>query len=436
VDLQPLVNTIIAGQQLRQNDLAQARAEKLQKESTTVESWLGPENFVRLLRYCGAAAEANLPPLWPALAKANSKDRLGILQGAVRNEFLALGALYEQFSPNLSFLTEATALRWRMTNADALESGSMGNAFLFTDTDVEEEQSISRQVGFVLAGAASPSLADANTLLKMKVNLPGPEDSIRAVRRMQAVYRAILPVHHPLLAFLNTHYEVMRAFDPGWQNYATHVPALRSLKGVYHLQWLSLKLSKYFTNLDLGTLNVTIPDPREIVEKIHEQQQWEPNLTEVFTTRYNLGSFMAVHSRGAGSVVTPSTAGMTSSSANSVVSGLTTLPSLAGGGTTRARSSNNSNTDRIENTHFNSALFGTYKTSATKSKALRQKITRGELPPLPSSKLNASKPVCLAWHTKGECNTNCPCSHDHVAYTAEEYAPLATWCRDHGYRSE
>ena len=74
-----------------------------------------------------------------------------------------------------------------MTNVDALESGSMGNAFLFTDTDVEEEQSISRQVGFVLAGAAAPSLADANTLLKMKVNLPGPEDSIRAVRRMQGI---------------------------------------------------------------------------------------------------------------------------------------------------------------------------------------------------------------------------------------------------------
>ena len=141
---------------------------------------------------------------------------------------------------------------------------------------------------------------------------------------------------------------------------------------------------------------------------------------------------MAVHSRGAESVVTPSTAGMTSS-ANSVISGLTTVPSP---GPPRARSSNNSNTDRIENTHFNTALFGNCKTSAIKSKALRQKITRGELPPLPTSKLNASKPVCLAWHTKGECNTNCPCSHDHVTYTAEEYAPLAAWCRDHGYRSE
>ena len=278
----------------------------------------------------------------------------------------------------------------------------------------------------------------------MKVNLPGPEDSIRAVRRMQAVYRAILPVHHPLLAFLNTHYEVMRAFDPGWQNYATHVPALRSLKGVYHLQWLSLKLSKYFTNLDLGTLNVTIPDPREIVEKIHEQQQWEPNLTEVFVSKYNIRAFLAVHHRGSPSVVTASTAGLSSSSSSSVVSGLTSAPGQSGlgrgGGGTAGSGGTRSGTgggtgERVDNMHFNSALFGTYKASVIKSRVLRQKIDRGELPPLPASKGNAAKPVCLAWHTKGQCNSLCPLVSDHVSYSAEEYAALATWCREHGYAS-
>lgn len=90
----------------------------------------------------------------------------------------------------------------------------------------------------------------------------------------------------------------------------------------------------------------------------------------------------------------------------------------------------------MENTHFNTALFGTYKTSSIKSREIRRKIERGDLPPLPPSKMSASKPVCLAWHTKGQCNTSCPCLHDHVAYTPEEYAPLVTWCREHGYRSE
>ena len=186
INLQPLVNTIVAGQQQRQQEQAQVRAEKLQKENTTVESWLGPENFHRLLKYCGVPFKADLPPLWSALAKANSKDRLGIFQGKVA-KLLAMGARYEKYTPNLYLLTEVTALRWTMINPDALDSGSMANAFLFTDSDVEAEQGISRQIGFVQSGGAAPSLADASLLLKMKVKLPGPEDSIRAVRRMQGI---------------------------------------------------------------------------------------------------------------------------------------------------------------------------------------------------------------------------------------------------------
>jgi hypothetical protein len=443
VNLQPLVNTIVAGQQQRQQEQDQVRADKLLKETTTVESWLGPENFRRLLKYCGVALEADLPPLWPALAKANAKDRLGIFQGKVANELLAMGAVYEKYIPNLYLLTEVTALRWTMVNPDALESGSMANAFLFTDSDVEAEQGISRQIGFVQSGGAAPSLADAHTLLKSKVNLPGPDDSIRALRRMQAVYRAVLPVGHPLTNFLGQHYDVMRAFDPSWHNYATHVPELRGLKGVFHLQWLSLKLTKYFTQHDHNFNVITCPDPTAIVDSIQEQRQWEPNLTDVFVSRYNVQAFINVHSRGTPSIVTASTAGLTSS-ASSVVSGLTATPSVApsiGGQAAGGRSSggsgsrSNSTGDRIENTHFNTALFGVYKTSTIKSKELRKKIERGELPPLPPSKANASKPVCLAWHTKGQCSSLCPHSADHIAYSADEYASLVTWCRDHGYAS-
>jgi len=58
-----------------------------------------------------------------------------------------MGAVYEKYLPNLYLLTEVTALRWTMVNPDALDSGSMANAFLFTDSDVEAEQGISRQIG-------------------------------------------------------------------------------------------------------------------------------------------------------------------------------------------------------------------------------------------------------------------------------------------------
>jgi hypothetical protein len=93
VNLQPLINTIVAGQQQRQQEQAVARLDKELKEQSSVASWLGMENFARLFRYCGVHAEAKLAPLWSTLAKAPSKDCLTILEGKVSNDFLALGAI-------------------------------------------------------------------------------------------------------------------------------------------------------------------------------------------------------------------------------------------------------------------------------------------------------------------------------------------------------
>ena len=36
--------------------------------------------------------------------------------------------------------------------------------------------------------------------------------------------------------------------------------------------------------------------------------------------------------------------------------------------------------------------------------------------------------MCLAYHTKGQCNVGCGRKADHVPYTNDEYAPLVTWC--------
>ena len=60
-----------------------------------------------------------------------------ILEGKVANEFLALGAVYEQYTPSLFLLTQITSLKWGMINPDSFESGSLGIAFYFTDSNVE-----------------------------------------------------------------------------------------------------------------------------------------------------------------------------------------------------------------------------------------------------------------------------------------------------------
>lgn len=80
------------------------------------------------------------------------------------------------------------------------------------------------------------------------------------------------------------------------------------------------------------------------------------------------------------------------------------------------------------NPHFLEGLFGEYhKLNKVRTRQIRCKIAKKELLALPISKVDG-QPMCLAQHTKGQCNARCPRAVDHVAYTTEEAKELATWC--------
>jgi hypothetical protein len=76
---------------------------------------------------------------------------------------------------------------------------------------------------------------------------------------------------------------------------------------------------------------------------------------------------------------------------------------------------------------INENLFGSYKISSIKCKALRDGLLKDRWCLLPGPR--STFPSQCAWHgTKGQCNASCPCALDHVQYSAPELAPLATWC--------
>ncbi len=142
----------------------------------------------------------------------------------------------EEFTVNLNLLTHLTSLQWVMITPNSLKTGCLGNAFLFTDSNMEECQRINKQPQLIQSGGTTPSLSDAQSILKMKVNLPGADNSDRCILRMQAFFCAVLTIGHPITSFLTKHYQVMKAFDPGWAHHETSNPLLSPLKGVYHLQ--------------------------------------------------------------------------------------------------------------------------------------------------------------------------------------------------------
>ena len=74
---------------------------------------------------------------------------------------------------------------------------------------------------------------------------------------------------------------------------------------------------------------------------------------------------------------------------------------------------------RVNNTEFNSMFQPYHDMRYVTCQMLKTKIANGELPPLPLSKANANVPMCLPWHTRAQCMTNC----NSAVYTLEEYSP-------------
>jgi hypothetical protein len=92
---------------------------------------------------------------------------------------------------------------------DSLETGCLGNAYLFIDSDVEEHQCINKQLQLIQSGGTTLSLLDSQSILKMKVNLPGADNLVRCILHMQAFFCVVLPIGHPITSFLPEHYRVM-----------------------------------------------------------------------------------------------------------------------------------------------------------------------------------------------------------------------------------
>ena len=68
--------------------------------------------------------------------------------------------------------------------------------------------------------------------------------------------------------------------------------------------------------------------------------------------------------------------------------------------------------------------------------AVRNLILKGDLPELSPSKVDG-KPMCLAWHVKGICNSEtCPRTPDHVDYSVAEYQTMCGWCSDNYPKEE
>jgi hypothetical protein len=236
---------------------------------------------------------------------------------------------------------------------------------------------------------------------------------------------------------MSKHYFAMKNFDPDWANYHTSTPGHAGLKGVYHLAWIMDRLTIYFISLQRGVVTPCL-DPMEIINHINLRKAWEPVISPTFYIKYKLAGIVSFHGvPPCGPSGARVATDMTTLTPGTIITPVTTPPRPGPPSTINTPGTPVTTSTRVDNNDFNNTLFGLYKTSQVKSAELRKKVKEGTLPALPLSQIQADLPtMCLAWHTKGLCNMNCPRKVNHVTNAPIEYTGMVEWCSDNGYRQE
>ena len=263
----------------------------------------------------------------------------------------------------------------------------------------------SEQVYFsqIYSGEAAPSRQDIEVLSKAKPGAPLlPVQLRQQVKRLQVMYGVLFGMNSIHVTALNSYLEQLITREAEVYCLMAKIPLLPVLLA----KKLTVQHNTWLRNQALSDAPLAAPLYDRVFDDIDMDERWEPTLTPGFMERIGLGE------------VDPSFA-----------SSNTFHPSPAPAPLPGPKSVNNNENrySTVANPQFNEDLFGRFKNSRMSCRAMRQKISNGQLPELPSSKVD-QLPICLAYHAKGQCNQRCGRKVDHVPYSAAEYEPLANWC--------
>jgi hypothetical protein len=432
----------------QQQQYEEVKREKELAKAQTVEDWLGPGRLATLLRFTGMSNESALVmalPIYQLLAKAKKADKLSVLQDGIDAELSRRGNDVLSLEISAGVFENFTSMRWHRQNENSLTTGFFGNLFLFGNTNAEQQQLLNAQVSLAQSGDQSISHADAEKILKIPITVPLDDDSYLNVERADVLASILLPPGNPFRIYIAAHHKAFVEFQPKWRSHELEPLSLSRAKGVFHIYYLSLRASEYFRAQSQSDLPVSLPDPLELMKEIRMTRTWVPNISTTFKKLIKLDELCRLGKPAPSDIDIRDDSSMISgftsaSTLTGIQSLLQQLSSTRGGGGGGGRGGGSGTppggaAGAAQSPQFNESLFGEIKnrkigSKTIRSRDVRMKIESGDIPELPPSKVD-KQPMCLAWHTKGMCNPNCPRAADHIEYSSAEYAPLCRWCSSH-----
>lgn len=428
-----------------QYQIAESERRQKEKESKkSLKSKLGESDTARLLRLMGLDTEEEIPQdsVFYLFRQSDGKSAecfRALLSDKVKDIARKMGK--DKLAPQIT-LAMATALlrvQFYKEDLDDVCAGWLSSFLMYGSSPTEFTR---KQIDLSKASESQGiklKPEEAAALQKFKTYLPVTHKAHENVLRMLMVAMAILPPEHKFLA----HLESMRA---EWENNTDVIEkcvlngtAYHKSKGILILEAFTIKINRFWKQLDQGTAHPVLEPPGDLFESMENRGHWVPLLTPYYTAKLGLKDFTGVindfcleNMLEDGSAGVRGAAGGGGGADASTSGRGNPLPPPNNGDSTPADSGPPRVQETVKNAAYNDVLFGEFRRRKINNREITIRSFKAQAiatKPLPSSKFGAEY-MCLAWHVKGMCNASCGQKEDHHSYSAAEYAPLVSWCQE------
>jgi hypothetical protein len=415
---------LAAGQQVAQSlgelvaEQRAARQDVLDRHNNstlkTIEEYFGASTHT-LLRVCQVPSSAALPPVYQTMADYGKKKERITMQRAIDDMMNQMGLAQLHFVVTADLATKLSTLMWKAHPEDL----SLGiHPFCVGETSpdaIAQLQELARKYDLISSDGASPSLTDAQELVGIgKASIPSNLIALDAQNQLFLVLlRVFLGTEHAITVAWEVHTTTTQQRLLHLQFYSPRTARHQLLLPGLIQRWCQLRFS-YWIERQWGSMNdIAAPGWDELWMHITLKTDWESPLPERYLSPLN------------------AQVGDDSSQISGLTRGTTGTDST-GTNTTGTRTQETPGRQPPAGQDAVAIKCDPYLESfapfRATGKRVRVVIKEATLAGNPIPLNDKSIDMCVSYHVKGICNSNCGRKRDHTKHTDGETARLMSWC--------
>jgi hypothetical protein len=388
-----------------------------QSSARTPEKCFGRTGVLKLLRLCQVPTADDLPEVWIQMANGpRRQDGIVTIQQAFDSMAQGLGlfGVHIPITPDLVAKIRSVALE--MSNEDDLTTGIHPFTFAYLDTsEIAEAYAIAEHYKMLHDDKGAPTLQDAIILAT-----PGRVKMPKSFSEAHIYFQNFRVAIHVLLG---SNHALTKAYDAFWRRWST---SQQYLLGVYTQQpgmfptlavrWVQLRVSLWLAQQAMENAPLEVPNFAELLNLIRLHMPWEPSLPSQY---YNV----RVNAQAA--TLQPITLPTAAAREATITMPKATVATTPAPPTIKTRGTIVRKTAPI-NPAFQKFLDMNLRVRDVLQRA-------GPSHRVPNN--NDGVEMCLSYHMKGVCNSNCSRHLDHKDHQPAEDIAIVNWC-ERNYKPE